>query len=548
MAPRPESSCDSLASLSGAVSSGFNNIQDSDQHGNRVHPFVECTPNHHDGAVDAASVPSTGTVGADDGDHIPSQGVAQLESQDDTKVAAKSMLSAATELAMQRSQGVLTNPTKSSGALELPNSARRRRSSRLSTTTRRHSKVSTGGDKKSSQFVTKEDSNYDGDNDGGDDLHDDDDWSSEGSSWIIHSDDISINSASDDHPGAYRVDGPRFGIDHRRESDDNVSIIVGSNLHDDDVRDSSNARTTSIVLQGRTQSDDEASLRQRIHELEAEERRHSAVALEVVGMYIDPESQDSEPQSQEGSSIGKPMGIKVISSIGLVPLFLCLAVVLAAIGGAIAGILLSRERVGGLSNPTDASSASTFPPTNNPTNVVPTITPSASPTSTPTTTFAPTVDPLNQVWDILLSNNASDPLILNNPITPQHRAMKWLSNSTTGTKWLTAVDRVIERYVLAVLYFTWGGGEGRWKDSKGWLTNVNLCLWNTRVQCSNHGKNVEQLSLGTSEAFVLACNGLRNPIDYFRILDINFLSDRAHLRCCLVIAVRYEWAHAHNSF
>ena len=60
-----------------------------------------------------------------------------------------------------------------------------------------------------------------------------------------------------------------------------------------------------------------------------------------------------------------------------------------------------------------------------------------------------------------------------NPSSPQAKAKKWLEEDpSVGTY---TPDRKLQRFALATLYHSTGGG--RWKNSTGWLSSKHECLW-----------------------------------------------------------------------
>jgi hypothetical protein len=61
---------------------------------------------------------------------------------------------------------------------------------------------------------------------------------------------------------------------------------------------------------------------------------------------------------------------------------------------------------------------------------------------------------------------------LNTPSTPQNKALMWLAgNVNLGTY---SDQQKIQRYALATLYYSTGGGEA-WDQSNLWMTDADEC-------------------------------------------------------------------------
>jgi len=69
------------------------------------------------------------------------------------------------------------------------------------------------------------------------------------------------------------------------------------------------------------------------------------------------------------------------------------------------------------------------------------------------------------------------PALLNDPSSPQYRAYEWAVKLHPPTQQELDINpmRLIQRYVLAVLYYITNGSE--WTDSTGWLDTHNECTW-----------------------------------------------------------------------
>lgn len=59
--------------------------------------------------------------------------------------------------------------------------------------------------------------------------------------------------------------------------------------------------------------------------------------------------------------------------------------------------------------------------------------------------------------------------------SPQYRALQWIAFDATSQSMPTEPLRIMQRWVLAVLFYSMGG-EG-WVNSLGWLSDTNECQW-----------------------------------------------------------------------
>jgi hypothetical protein len=100
--------------------------------------------------------------------------------------------------------------------------------------------------------------------------------------------------------------------------------------------------------------------------------------------------------------------------------------------------------------------------------------------------------------EILLQNEVSDAEALQDDSSPQFLALRWLANNDTMVLDLdsTCPAILVERYVLAVLYFSTSG-----LDVLNFLSASSICEWNNEdggVDC-NEDDLVVALFLGMSK-------------------------------------------------
>jgi len=78
-----------------------------------------------------------------------------------------------------------------------------------------------------------------------------------------------------------------------------------------------------------------------------------------------------------------------------------------------------------------------------------------------------------------------------NDTSPQYQALQWMVNKDKITQ-----EEIIsiERYILAVLYFSTSG----WQTSEKWLSDESVCSW-WGVKCSLRADMIEELNLANNE-------------------------------------------------
>jgi Leucine-rich repeat (LRR) protein len=82
------------------------------------------------------------------------------------------------------------------------------------------------------------------------------------------------------------------------------------------------------------------------------------------------------------------------------------------------------------------------------------------------------------------------------PRSPQGQAYLWLKNDTEG---LTMVGwRMLQRYSLSVLYFSWNGNG--WFNRSGWLSKTDECSWNPDAASCDASGRISSLQLSENNA------------------------------------------------
>ncbi len=140
--------------------------------------------------------------------------------------------------------------------------------------------------------------------------------------------------------------------------------------------------------------------------------------------------------------------------------------------------------------PTAAASRPSFATTALPTNI-PSPLPSIS-SAKPTTAIVssrPTIAPhqltarpvslLEAFRSVLLDHNISSSQNLDQSGTPQNDALNWLVNDDNFLNASASVTSIIDRYVLAVIYYADDGNQ--WKNPSNFLTFQSICAWHDYV-------------------------------------------------------------------
>ena len=88
---------------------------------------------------------------------------------------------------------------------------------------------------------------------------------------------------------------------------------------------------------------------------------------------------------------------------------------------------------------------------------------------------------------LLLQNVTEREVLLNASLTtPQYSALKWLADDDEAVIDLSNEVMLIQRYSLAVLYFS-SGGEDSWTDTLNFTSGLNECEWYSVKAGIRHG-------------------------------------------------------------
>lgn len=99
---------------------------------------------------------------------------------------------------------------------------------------------------------------------------------------------------------------------------------------------------------------------------------------------------------------------------------------------------------------------------------------STAPTGSPTSTGDLDLEYFSQV---ALPENTRQSLKKEN--SPQSKALAWLRNNTFLSTY--GLPKRLQRFALATFYYS-TGGERRWKNKEGWLSDEDECTWYSDIQ------------------------------------------------------------------
>lgn len=115
---------------------------------------------------------------------------------------------------------------------------------------------------------------------------------------------------------------------------------------------------------------------------------------------------------------------------------------------------------------------------------------------------------MKMVGDWIIAQNVSSPTQLEDPESPQHKALKWIVANT--------FSEVIslERYALACFYFSTDSPH----EMENWMTNTSVCSW-FGVKCNPQGKFIEALNLTNKEISGVIATEI-SYLDGLKVLDL----------------------------
>jgi hypothetical protein len=161
--------------------------------------------------------------------------------------------------------------------------------------------------------------------------------------------------------------------------------------------------------------------------------------------------------------------------------------------------------------------------------VAPTPAPVVAPTSVPvvTPTSAP-LDPLLAELRSFIAPTDEDLLKFSTPTTPQAQALAWLKadpiNLTAGRSTRTA----LERYVLAVLYFSTSGPSWQLLSDIPYLSGTSVCTWNNGIDLAGSpGEFGVYCVMGNQtsvDRLILTSSNLNGPFPWELVLLTNLVA------------------------
>jgi len=97
--------------------------------------------------------------------------------------------------------------------------------------------------------------------------------------------------------------------------------------------------------------------------------------------------------------------------------------------------------------------------------------PSFSPTSSPTTSIQTQLETMVEE----VSFNITLAELFEDEDSPESAALRWVEKKDYSMA--LPANRMLQRFILATLYYSTGGDQGLWVNSDGWLTEEDECTW-----------------------------------------------------------------------
>lgn len=161
-------------------------------------------------------------------------------------------------------------------------------------------------------------------------------------------------------------------------------------------------------------------------------------------------------------------------------------------------------------------------------NEAPLITPTTSPTLPAPLSPPPTVnimEALRQELEPYIVRTESDLLPFQDPTSPQSLALEWLSTDPISLAENHATKDVLERYVLAVLYYSMDGPNWIWSGVP-YLSGRATCDWNNALPWENdYALGIYCLKVPTVDGIAMQQLGLSGTIPW----ELSLLSNLANL-------------------
>ena len=241
----------------------------------------------------------------------------------------------------------------------------------------------------------------------------------------------------------------------------------------------------------------------------------------AIGAYLAPTATDI-PESSRPTSYDLVDGVVVlsdrkISRILWVRFAALLIVITAVVCGAVVGSKAKKKNGSQIS--TNAVAAA-----NNGSTMPPSISATALPTSPPTLllpTLTPTNPPTSEQFVLVVEQVAVEfgtqlPVEVENSRSTTYRAASWLAQEglftfplvylPTNAALVSEYLHFYQRYALAVLYYSTGGGDGLWKDDCQFLSPAHVCSWRCPLPRDFYASYENPIDLGVVRGAFLSSN------------------------------------------
>ena len=168
-----------------------------------------------------------------------------------------------------------------------------------------------------------------------------------------------------------------------------------------------------------------------------------------------------------------------------------------------------------------------------------------SPTSAP---IKPVDDPLVDELRAWIVPTEQDLVYFSDPTSAQSQALEWLRSDPITMSTNRTAEMVLQRYILAVLYFATSGPSWRWP----YLSAEDVCTWNlggnnTGVFCFGDGETVDGIQMfGTNLRGTLPWELVLLTNLEFVIMDDNRLSGTIPSRINELTRLRVFWVDSND--
>jgi hypothetical protein len=174
-------------------------------------------------------------------------------------------------------------------------------------------------------------------------------------------------------------------------------------------------------------------------------------------------------------------------------MWILLVLLLLGVGGIVGGVVYSFGKDDATAQAQLDTAATSPTPAPNPTPATtptPVTTPTPAPMPTPPQSPTPAPAQRNPLQELKpwIAPTEQDLLPFDDFSSPQSRALEWLNDDPITMSTGRATSVVLQRYVLAVFYFTTFGSG--WNDKFDFMSDAEVCMWNSGTDPTSGGRGV----------------------------------------------------------